>query len=107
MTDFALDVYDAIKKIPKGRVLSYGHLAELAGRPRAARAVGSILHENPWPEDVPCYKIGHADGSLAPAFAFGGWDRQRELLISEGIMVVNYKVDMKSYEWYPFTKDKR
>jgi O-6-methylguanine DNA methyltransferase len=99
MTDFALEVYDAIKKIPDGKVLSYGHLAELAGRPNAARAVGNILHKNPWPKDVPCYKIVHSDGSLAPAFAFGGINRQRELLIADGIMVINNKIDMSQFEW--------
>lgn len=99
MTDFALEVYDAIRRIPKGCVLSYGHLAELAGRPKAARAVGNILHKNPWPKDVPCYRIVHSDGSLAPAFAFGGIDRQRELLTADGIMVINNKVDMSLFEW--------
>ena len=97
MTDFALKVYDVLKTIPEGYALSYGRLAELAGKPGAARAVGNILHKNPWPEDVPCYKVVHSDGSLAPAFAFGGIKRQRELLEEEGIPVINYKVDMKKY----------
>ena len=97
MTDFALKVYDVLKTIPEGYALSYGRLAELAGKPGAARAVGNILHKNPWPKDVPCYKVVHSDGSLAPAFAFGGINRQRELLEDEGIPVINYKVDMKKY----------
>ncbi len=97
MTDFALKVYDVLKTVPKGYALSYGRLASLAGRPGAARAVGNILHKNPWPEDVPCYKVVHSDGRLAPAFAFGGMNRQKELLEEEGIEVINYKVDMKKY----------
>ena len=97
MTDFSLDVYEALRKLPEGCVISYGRLAELAGRPGAARAVGNILHKNPWPEDVPCFRVVHSDGSLAPAFAFGGIYRQRELLEADGIEVVNFRVDMERY----------
>ena len=97
MTDFALTVYDVLRPVPEGRALSYGRLAELAGKPGAARAVGNILHRNPWPKDVPCYKVVHSDGSLAPAFAFGGINRQKELLEEEGIEVINYRVDMNKY----------
>lgn len=97
MTDFALKVYDVLKTVPKGYALSYGRLAVLAGKPGAARAVGNILHKNPWPKDVPCYKVVHSDGRLAPAFAFGGINRQKELLEEEGIEVVNFRVDMNKY----------
>lgn len=100
MTDFALAVYDVLRTIPEGYAISYGRLAELAGKPGAARAVGNILHKNPWPDDVPCYKVVHADGRLAPAFAFGGIDRQKKLLEEEGIPVVNYRVDMSEYGFY-------
>ena len=100
MTAFALTVYEIIRLIPEGYVVSYGQLARLAGAPGAARAVGNILHNNPWPDDVPCYKVVHADGALAPAFAFGGINRQRELLIKEGIQVVNNKVDMRIYQYW-------
>ncbi len=99
MTDFSLDVYEALRRLPEGCVISYGALARLAGRPGAARAVGNILHKNPWPDDVPCFRVVHSDGSLAPAFAFGGVRRQRELLEADGIEVVNYKVDMAVYEF--------
>lgn len=100
MTDFSLDVYDALKKLPHGSVISYGELAALAGRPGAARAVGNILHKNPSPECIPCYRVVHADGRLAPAFAFGGIDMQRQMLEADGIHVVNYTVNMKKYGVY-------
>ena len=92
MTDFAMDVYDALRGLPGGCVISYGRLAALAGRPGAARAVGNILHKNPWPDDVPCFRVVHSDGSLAPAFAFGGICRQRELLEADGIDPAKYTV---------------
>ena len=100
MTDFALAVYDALRTVPEGCVISYGRLAALAGKPGAARAVGNILHKNPWPDDVPCFRVVHADGRLAPAFAFGGIDRQKKLLEEDGIPVVNYRVDMSEYGFY-------
>ena len=98
-SDFSIDVYDAVRQIPEGCVASYGQIAALAGRPGAARAVGNILHKNPWPIEVPCHRIVHADGKLAPAFAFGGLDVQKQLLQSEGVDVVNYRVDMEEYRW--------
>ena len=97
--DFALDVYDAVKRIPEGCVASYSQIARLAGSPRAARAVGTILHKNPWPIDVPCHRVVHADGKLAPAFAFGGINVQKDLLMNEGVLVVNFQVDMDEYQW--------
>ena len=97
MTDFSMDVYDALRALPEGCVVSYGQLARLAGRPGAARAVGNILHTNPWPDDVPCFRVVHSDGRLAPAFAFGGIYRQKELLEDYGIEVVNFRVDMEKY----------
>ena len=106
MNQFTLDVYDVVKKIPKGRVASYGQVAAMAGSPGAARAVGNILHKNPWPIEVPCHRVVHADGRLAPAFAFGGQGRQRELLIMEGVSVVNYCVDMSKYQYKCACKNK-
>ena len=47
-------IYEAVKKIPKGRVATYGKVAELAGNPRMSRAVGNALHKNPDPEHIPC-----------------------------------------------------
>lgn len=97
MTDFALEVYDAVKRIPKGHVASYGQVALMAGHPGASRAVGNILHKNPWPDDVPCFRVVHADGSLTPAFAFGGMNEQRRRLEADGIEVINYRVNMIEY----------
>ena len=78
-------IYEAVKKIPKGRVASYGQIAMLAGNPRWARVVGYALHVNPDPENIPCYRVVTKDGRLSPAFAFGGENRQRELLEREGV----------------------
>jgi O-6-methylguanine DNA methyltransferase len=97
MTSFQEEVFLAVASVPLGRVASYGKIAELAGRPRAYRAVGNILHKNPCPVDIPCHRVVHADGALADAFAFGGVGVQRTLLIDEGVGVRNNKVDMEKY----------
>ena len=78
-------IYDVVRQIPCGRVASYGRVAVLAGNPRWARVVGYALHVNPAPEHIPCYRVVTKDGRLSPAFAFGGENRQRELLEREGV----------------------
>ncbi len=80
-------VYDEVKKIPKGRVATYGQIACLCGSPRASRAVGYALHFNPDPENIPCYRVVNRFGGLAPKFAFGGAEVQAELLRADGIEV--------------------
>ena len=90
-------IYEAVKKIPKGCVATYGKVAEMAGNPRMSRAVGNALHKNPDPEHIPCYRVVNSKGELAGAFAFGGENVQKKLLEADGIEVVNGKVDLKKY----------
>ena len=78
-------VYKAVKEIPFGRVSNYGQIARIAGNNKMARQVGWALHSNPTPDEVPCYRVVFKDGSLSPAFRFGGENVQRKLLKSEGI----------------------
>ena len=65
-------IYEAVKKIPKGKVATYGKVAEMAGDKKMARAVGNALHKNPDPNGIPCYRVVNAKGELAGEFAFGG-----------------------------------
>lgn len=90
-------IYEAVKKIPKGRVATYGQIAEWAGDKNMARAVGNALHKNPNPDEIPCFRVVNAKGELAGAFAFGGAQSQAELLEAEGVKVVNGKVDLAIY----------
>lgn len=93
-------VYHMVEQIPKGRVATYGQIAYLCGKPRAARAVGNALHQNPFAGQVPCHRVVNAKGELSGAFAFGGQSRQRELLEREGIgFLPNGAVDLKRYIW--------
>ena len=90
-------IYEAVKRIPKGHVATYGKIAEIAGDPRMARAVGNALHKNPDPEHIPCFRVVNAKGELAGAFAFGGEDVQAELLRADGVEVINGRVDLEKY----------
>lgn len=90
-------IYEAVKRIPKGKVATYGQVAEMAGDKKMARAVGNALHKNPDPEQIPCYRVVNAKGELAGAFAFGGPGEQAKRLEADGILVLDGKVDLKKY----------
>ena len=93
-------IYEAVKKIPRGRVATYGQIAEMAGDKKMARAVGNALHKNPDPEHIPCFRVVNAKGELAGEFAFGGAGAQAGLLEAEGIEVTDGKVDLEKYAMY-------
>ncbi|MBR4726806.1 MAG: MGMT family protein [Clostridia bacterium] len=78
-------IYAVVRRIPRGKVATYGQVALLAGNPRWARVVGYALHVNPAPGEIPCHRVVNRDGRTAKAFAFGGEDMQRLLLAQEGV----------------------
>ncbi|MEE1249448.1 MAG: methylated-DNA--[protein]-cysteine S-methyltransferase [Lachnospiraceae bacterium] len=90
-------IYEAVKKIPKEKVATYGQIAEMAGDRKMARAVGNALHKNPDPDSIPCYRVVNAKGELSGEFAFGGKNAQAKLLMADGIEVVDGKVNLKKY----------
>ena len=99
MTTFE-KIYEAVKKIPFGKVATYGQIAILAGNPRWARVVGYALHVNPDLDVIKCYRVVNRFGGLAPAFAFGGEEEQARLLRAEGIEVrKDFTVDLGKYLW--------
>lgn len=92
-------IYEAVKKIPYGRVATYGQIAALAGNPRMSRAVGNALHKNPDPDGIPCYRVVNAQGRLAEAFVFGGVNVQERLLKEEGVEVTDGVVNLSKFQW--------
>ncbi|MBQ7061020.1 MAG: MGMT family protein [Clostridia bacterium] len=92
-------IYEIVKRIPRGRVATYGQIAALAGNPRLARVVGYALHVNPDPEHIPCFRVVNREGRVSPAFAFGGENMQIKLLEDEGVELENGFVDMGKYRW--------
>lgn len=93
-------VYQMVEQVPEGMVATYGQIAKLVGEPRRARYVGYALHVNPRPGIIPCHRIVFADGRLAPGFAFGGPEAQRELLEAEGVsFLADGRVDLSAKRW--------
>lgn len=78
-------IYLVVQSIPRGKVASYGQVARLAGNPHWSRVVGYALHVNPDPGNIPCYRVVNRFGEVSSAFAFGGGNRQRELLENDGV----------------------
>lgn len=93
-------VYAAVRAVPQGKVVSYGTVAALAGNPRAARAVGRALHVNPDPVYTPCYRVVHKDGRVSKAFAFGGENMQRQMLLRDGVAFDENGLVKKEFFWY-------
>ncbi len=91
-------IYDAVRRIPRGKVATYGQVAEMAGDRKMARAVGNALHKNPDPTGIPCHRVVNAKGELAGEYAFGGAWKQAERLIEEGVAVEQGRVDLKVYQ---------
>ena len=90
-------IYEAVKRIPKGKVATYGQVAQMAGNAKMSRAVGNALHKNPQPGTIPCHRVVNAKGELAGEFAFGGAGAQASMLEAEGVVVSGGKVDLNKY----------
>ena len=91
-------IYEVVRSIPEGKVMTYGQVALLAGNPRWARVVGYALHVNPEPGVIPFHSVVNREGRVAPGFAFGGTDAQRKLLEGEGVSFLeNGLVDMEKH----------
>lgn len=98
--NFYQKVYEVVKHIPKGKVATYGQIARILHSPHASRAVGYALHVNPYFGVVPCHRVVNRYGRLAPSFAFGGQNTQKEMLEREGVAVnEQYLVDLTVYGW--------
>jgi methylated-DNA-protein-cysteine methyltransferase-like protein len=95
-------IYEVVKRIPRGRVATYGQIAAMAGNPRWQRAVGFALHVNPDPEGIPCFRVVNRLGECSGSFAFGGPLAQRELLERDGVSFGgDGRVDMRRHLWRP------
>lgn len=88
-------IYDVVRKIPKGKVMTYKQVSILANV-ATPRVVGFALHVNKDPKNIPCHRVVFSNGKLTPGYAFGGEDKQRAKLKSEGVVFENNKVDLKT-----------
>lgn len=95
MTAFQNNVYKVVSRIPKGGVLTYGDVARKAGSPRAARAVGTVMAQNPYPKSkVPCHRVVCSDGRIGGYSGVGGSMGKEKLLRAEGVFIANGRVSI-------------
>ena len=99
MTIFKNRVYEITRKIPKGRVATYGQIAKMAGNKKAARAVGYFMKTNHDAPRTPCHRVVGADGSLIGYSGKGGIDQKKKMLLSEGISFKGNKVNLFTSGW--------
>jgi O-6-methylguanine DNA methyltransferase len=99
MTAFTEHVYKLTRSIPKGKVVTYGQLAKMAGSPRAARAIGGCMRTNPDAPHTPCHRVVASDGSLTGYSAGNGVSTKKEMLLKEGVKFIGDKVDLQQSQW--------
>jgi len=92
-------VYKITTKIPKGKVATYGQIAKLAGNRNAARAVGMCMRTNPFAPKVPCHRVVASNGGLTGYSAAGGLQKKKQMLLDEGVMFINDKVNLTKCLW--------
>lgn len=103
--DYAGLVCQVVRRIPPGKVATYGQIARAAdslstGARITPRMVGKALHQNSDPESIPCHRVVSADGKLAASYAFGGAAAQRKKLLAEGVIFKDgLRVDLRECLW--------
>lgn len=94
-------IYELLRKVPRGKVVTYGQLGELAGYHGAGRAVGMCMRTNPDAPRTPCHRVVAADGKLTGYSAKEGIKTKREMLLEEGVQFIGEKVNLKLSQWQP------
>lgn len=103
MSAFSERVYACVRRIPKGRIINYGSVAALAGRPQAARGVGYALSHLPPGTDVPWWRVVNRRGAISTSRASGLAQRQRALLEREGIVFDELgEASWERFGWDPY-----
>ncbi|MDB4979564.1 MAG: methyltransferase [Myxococcales bacterium] len=101
-TDTYRRLYAVVRRVPRGRVATYGQVAALAGLPRHARLVGYALNVLPADSDLPWHRIVNAKGEVSPrANALGHEDLQERLLRREGVRFVDGAIPLARHQWRP------
>lgn len=98
---FYEQIYEITRRIPVGKVVTYKQLAQMAGRPGAARAVGMCMRLNDDIPTTPCHRVVGSTGALVGYAGQGGVLGKRALLQSEGVVFRKHKVDLAVSRWKP------
>ena len=94
-------VYEIVRQIPKGKVTTYGAIAETLGMKSSSRLVGQALRSMPDGMELPAQRVINHAGLLSGAHQFGGYERMRWLLEREGVLFKGNGVDMDKHFWQP------
>jgi len=95
-------IHDVVRRIPRGRVATYGQIAELARLPRQPRLVGYVMNALPPDTDVPWHRVINSKGEVsARGDGLGGDQIQAQLLAREGVRFVDGKISLERYRWQP------
>jgi methylated-DNA-protein-cysteine methyltransferase-like protein len=89
----------AVRKIPRGKVSSYGDIADVAGLPRRARLVGTVLRQSPPSRNLPWFRVINASGRISFPAGSDAYNTQRSKLEAEGVVFISGRVDLKKYGW--------
>jgi methylated-DNA-protein-cysteine methyltransferase related protein len=89
----------AVRKIPRGKVSTYGNIAEVAGLPRRARLVGTVLRQTPDSRGLPWYRVMNAGGRISLPAGSDAYARQKGRLEAEGVIFRGERVDLQRYGW--------
>jgi len=95
MKSFNEQCYFVLRKVPRGKVTTYGEIARAVGNPRAARAVGNAMNKNPHAPRLPCHRVVGSDGKMI-GFA-SGIDKKIKILRAEGVVVEKEKIDLEKF----------
>jgi len=93
--EFKENVYILTRMIPKGKVATYGQLARLAGKPKAARVVGRFMKINPNAPHTPCHRVVAKDGRLTGYSIGRGIVTKKQMLKKEGVEFIGERVNME------------
>jgi methylated-DNA-protein-cysteine methyltransferase-like protein len=98
-------IWQTVQAIPVGKVASYGQIADLAGLPKRARLVGKALGcvpKNGWQgQAVPWYRVINSQGKISLPLGSAGFERQRQLLQDEQVVVIGSRIKLKDFQWQP------
>ncbi len=92
-------IWETVRQIPEGKVATYGEVAREAGLPGQARLVGYALHNLPSILGIPWHRVINAQGRISLPKASGDCQKQKRLLLKEGVAFVNEKIELKKFGW--------
>ena len=99
-------IYESIKKIPKGKVTTYGDIARLCGLLNCSRIVGYALRSLPEDSGIPWHRVVNSEGRISFPLNSSDYQMQRKLLEAEGIVFSKNKIDLIKYDWLKYKKGK-